>query len=311
MVKFTLRQLEYFRAAVRTGGIAQAARSLNVSNAAVASAIGKLEDITGLILFDRFPAYGLRLTATGQRFLRDASALLEQSEKLELLAQRLRSDRSGHVRLGTYFALAHQIALPLVLQHKTEWPDVKIEVVEADYKSLIQQLADGALDMVLVYDQDTDLTRFHVETLMSIAPRALLPGAHALANQSAVSLRDLEGIPYLSVHVTDPGPSYLDMLNRAGLHPPTGLETHSYEMVRSYVGKGLGFTMIAFQPENPRTYFNDPVTLLPVIEDIGTISVLLITRRGTQSAILDGVHELCKRIVQGAAHPAPHPVHSR
>ncbi|MCI5095357.1 MAG: LysR family transcriptional regulator [Rhodobacteraceae bacterium] len=65
MFQFSLRQLSLFAETAKCGGIAQAARNLNVSPAAVASAIDKLEDTTGLVLFDRFPARGLRLTPTG------------------------------------------------------------------------------------------------------------------------------------------------------------------------------------------------------------------------------------------------------
>ena len=62
MVRFTLRQCSYFRAVAENGGIAQAARALNISQPAVAQAIEKLEDVTGLRLFDRRHARGATLT---------------------------------------------------------------------------------------------------------------------------------------------------------------------------------------------------------------------------------------------------------
>ena len=59
MIKFTIRQLTYLTQTAQQGGIAQAARHLNVSAAAIASAIDKLEAVTKLTLFDRFPAQGM------------------------------------------------------------------------------------------------------------------------------------------------------------------------------------------------------------------------------------------------------------
>ena len=66
MVRFSLRQLAFLSEAARCGGIAPAARNLNISPAAVSSALDKLEAVTGLTLFDRFPARGMRLGAVRQ-----------------------------------------------------------------------------------------------------------------------------------------------------------------------------------------------------------------------------------------------------
>ena len=51
MVRFTLRQCAYFRAIAEHGGIAQAARALNMSQPSIAQALEKLEEITNLTLF--------------------------------------------------------------------------------------------------------------------------------------------------------------------------------------------------------------------------------------------------------------------
>ena len=49
MVRYTLRQCTYFRAVAESGGIAQAARALNISQPSVAQALEKLEDVTRLV----------------------------------------------------------------------------------------------------------------------------------------------------------------------------------------------------------------------------------------------------------------------
>ena len=49
----TLKQCRYFQAVALKGGIAPAAQLVGISQPAVAQAIAKLEDQTGLVLFRR------------------------------------------------------------------------------------------------------------------------------------------------------------------------------------------------------------------------------------------------------------------
>ncbi len=82
MVRYTLRQCTYFRAVAEQGGIAQASRALNISQPSIAQALDKLEDILGIVLFERHHARGLTLTLQGRLFLQHAVALEEQAEQV-------------------------------------------------------------------------------------------------------------------------------------------------------------------------------------------------------------------------------------
>ena len=83
MIRFSLRQLTFLSETARCGGIAPAARNLNISPAAISAALDKLEAVTGLTLFDRFPARGMRLTRAGKEFLVDAEDLLKRAGALD------------------------------------------------------------------------------------------------------------------------------------------------------------------------------------------------------------------------------------
>ena len=57
--RFTLRQLEYFKAVGELGSIAQASEKVNVSSPSISAAINQLEQEFGLPLFVRQHAQGL------------------------------------------------------------------------------------------------------------------------------------------------------------------------------------------------------------------------------------------------------------
>ena len=72
--------MHLFPGRAEQGGIAQAARALNISQPSVAQAIDKLETVTGLVLFERHHARGLTLTMQGRLFLEHVTLLDAQAE---------------------------------------------------------------------------------------------------------------------------------------------------------------------------------------------------------------------------------------
>ena len=291
-IRFTLRQLTFFAETARSGGIAPAARQLNVSAAAIASGIDKLEAITGLTLFDRFPAQGMRLTREGTAFMAEAEALLTRAEALGKSAADLANGATGSIHIGTHFAIAQKIVLPAVLAFRESHPSIRIEVFEDDYPSLVGALDAGDVDALVVFDQGFDSGRHAVETLVALPPLVLLSASHPLAGSASVELEHLAAIPYIAVSRAGPGPSYLSMLQAAGLQPEVPFSSQSRELVQAYVGKGLGYTLVGFPPEKNVTVEGDAVIARPLSKDIGHFNVVIarscdVTGRHLVDAFLD------------------------
>ena len=295
MIRFSLRQLTFLSETARCGGIAPAARNLNISPAAISAALDKLEAVTGLTLFDRFPARGMRLTRAGKEFLVDAEDLLKRAGALDRHALELAKGEIGTIRVGTHFAMAQQIVLPSVLTFRDRFPRVRIEVIEKDFPSLVAALDAGEVDALVVFNQGFDAERFDVETLKVLPPLVLLPATHPLAKAESIQLQDLSNIPYIAVSRAGPGPSYLDLLRAAGLDPEVPLTSQSREMVQAYVGKGLGFTLDGFPPSRNLTIEGDIVVTRPLAQEIGQFEVVLaMGRRLQQTELITAFLDMCR-----------------
>ncbi|MBS9717269.1 LysR family transcriptional regulator [Pseudohalocynthiibacter aestuariivivens] len=302
MVRFTLRQLTYLTETAQRGGIAQAARHLNVSAAAIAAAIDKLEAATGLTLFDRFPAQGMRLTRAGKEFAAQASALMSQAGALDRHAEDLTAGRTGAIHIGTHHALAQKIVLPAVLAFRESHPGVRIEVMEADYPKLIEALDAGEIDALVVFDQGFDSSRHEIEVLTKLPPMVLLSAAHELAVKIRIRLADLAGLPYIAVSPAGPGPSYLQLLQAAGVHPEVPFQSQSRELVQAYVGKGLGFTLVGFPPKQNHTIEGDPVVARPIREDIGHYKVVIAcSRKAIRSELINKFLAVCESSISSSS----------
>ncbi|WP_282609511.1 LysR family transcriptional regulator [Pelagibius sp. Alg239-R121] len=299
MINFTLKQLGYFEAVASLGGIAQAARQLNVSASAISTAISKLEASTGLSLFSRHTAKGVVLTVAGREFLLRAKQLLQHGEQVSEEARALASDEAGRIRFGCYAAFAPILGPGVVTQHRSNWPAVKLEFHEDTREHLTRDLLRGRLDCALLYDQGLDKESLDVEPLLTVRPRVALSADHPLALQSEVSLRDLQGVPYVLAHEPRPGPHYLDLLKDHGIEPEIALVSRSYEMLRSCVGRNMGFTLMAFQPPHTLTYQGDSIVALPIGESVPGFDVVLAWSKGREnSRLLRRFHAFCRDVVK-------------
>lgn len=78
----SLRSLLIFRTVAETGSFTKAAQELYITQSAVSHTIRELEEVTGMVLFDRL-SRRIELTANGRMLLHESAGLLAASEQLE------------------------------------------------------------------------------------------------------------------------------------------------------------------------------------------------------------------------------------
>ncbi len=280
MVRYTLKQCAYFLAVADAGGIAQAAKALNISQPAVAQALDKLEELTGLRLFHRYHARGLELTAQGRAFEASARRLLALAGEVERDAEAIAAGQSGRLRLGCFHTLAPFVLVRLVAGFQAGHPGVEIAASEERQDELTAGLAEDRLDLALLYDMQLDAVRLDWQVLLRLAPMVLLPATHRLAGRAAIALEELAGTPF----VTFDGPGSRDyfagVLERQGVSPPVAFASSSQETVRSAVANGLGFSLTVMRPKTAETYDGGRVTAVPIAGDSTPLQVVLAHRRG-------------------------------
>ena len=132
-----------------TGNFNRAAHNLNITQSTVSARIKTLEDSLGQPLFLRSHA-GAQLTAAGQQFRRYAlnmQRLWQQARQQVALPEGFRTT----LGLGTQMSLAERLIPQWISWMRAQAALVALRV-EADYSiSIMRQLADGLLDIGVLY----------------------------------------------------------------------------------------------------------------------------------------------------------------
>lgn len=283
MVRFTLRQCAYFRAVAEHGGIAQAARVLNISQPSVAQAIDKLEGVTGLVLFERHHARGLTLTLQGRLFLRHVARLDEDARQVEREAWALAAETAGEIRLGVFWTLSPFYAAGLICSFRDLAPGIVLRQQEMSLADLAQAVRDGSLDVALTYDRGSDPGGLAFVELAALRPSVVLPADHPLAERPSVRLADLANEPYVMLDGPGSRRYFEDLLAENGISPAVSYASTSLESVRSAVAAGFGFTLLVMRPPSEITYDGGRVKTLPIDGPVQPLRVVL--------AMRDGVHQ--------------------
>ncbi|MCW0232111.1 MAG: LysR family transcriptional regulator [Ferrovibrio sp.] len=286
MVRYTLRQCTYFRAVAEHGGIAQAARALNISQPSVAQALDKLENVTGLALFDRHHARGLTLTLQGRVFLEHVTRLEEQAQQVEREASALAAEAAGEIRLGVFWTLSPFYAARLISSFADIVPGVIIRLREMSLTDLADALREGSIDLALTYDRGAEPEGLAFVELAALRPMVVLAADHPLAGRRSINLSDLAAEPY--VMLDGPGSrSYFEgLLEEIGVSPRISYVSTSLESVRSAVAAGFGFTLLVMRPPSSVTYDGGRVKTLKIDNEVRPLRVVLASRGGGHRGLI-------------------------
>ncbi|ATW52198.1 LysR family transcriptional regulator [Streptomyces peucetius] len=233
-------------AVAETGSFTKAAVRLNYTQSAVSRRIATLEQQAGGPLFERLPR-GVRLNPAGRALHRHAVEVLGRLARAERELAVLRAGHGGLLHVGA-FATANISLMPAALRALQEaTPDVEVVAVEGPTDTLIQRLADGALDIAVVSDYPYGLPSADGVTTTVLCEDELfvaLPREHRLAGAGAIDLRELREEAWLQSAYGDRPTMLADACARAGFAPRRIIRIAEWTGKFGYVAAGLGVALV-------------------------------------------------------------------
>jgi DNA-binding transcriptional LysR family regulator len=252
MTEPSLRQLRSFLAAVDTGSVTMAARSLGLTQPAVSQQLRQLEQALGARLLDR--AGGRLLpTAAGQALLDPARRARTAAEDAASAVAAYRSGETGRVRLGTGATACIYLLPPVLEAARKRMPGLEIIVVIGNSEDVVQKVEAGDLDIALVtlpvsLSRSLSMTRLLSDPLMALLPARIAP------DTSAVTPAQLRQLPLILYEAGGTTRTIVDAwFRRAAITARSIMELGSVEAIKVLVGSGLGVSVL------PGMAVQDPV----------------------------------------------------
>lgn len=259
----SFRQLSYFIVVAECGKLSEASKRLHISQPALSAAISQLEDTWQTQLFVRHKAQGVSLTTNGESLLVYSRQLLQQANALADYARELNLKVAGEIHIGCFSTLAPLFIPQLLQQAQQAYPELKIHVQEGDIAQLNDDLLNGRLELALSYSLDND-ERLTQTALLSCPPYVLLPKQHPLAKHKELQLKQLSDEPMILLDLPHSREYFTSLFAQFGVVPNIQYRSSNFEMIRSMVGAGLGFSLLNQQPNTKQTYNGGEVKITPL-----------------------------------------------
>jgi DNA-binding transcriptional LysR family regulator len=276
-----LRQVECFAIAAEAGTMTAAAARLHLSQSAVSLAVAGLERSLGVQLLIRNRARGLALTAAGQTFLPQARDLLAHAEDVRAGAEAAGAALTGRLTVGCFRTTA-PFLLPVLLEtFGREHPEVELSFVEGPLGDIQQALLDGICEVAIMYDIDLS-PAIECEALYGRVPYVLVAPGHPLADRDVLRVEDLAGHDMIMLDVPPSREYFEGVFAHAGVTPQVRYATGSYELVRSLVGRDLGFALLISRPRVDATYEGRSLVAIELTGDVLPVDLCLAWPRGVR-----------------------------
>jgi DNA-binding transcriptional LysR family regulator len=233
------RFLETFVTVVEKGSIAEAARRLNLTPAAIAQRIRALETEISVALLSRS---GRTVTPTeaGVAILEQARIVLRQVRDLRSIAT---SDQpTGELRLGAISSALSGL-LPMILKGLMERsPRIDVFILPGTSEDLYHKVLDGDIDAAIITQPPFAIPKTCDWRLIREEPLVVLVRASALpCDPHAI----LASEPFIRYERTRWGGRLVDgYLRRAGIRPRERYELHALDAIAVLVDRGLGVSLV-------------------------------------------------------------------
>lgn len=272
---FSLRQLSYLITAARLGTISAAASELHVSSSAISDSITALEHQMRTQLCIRRKAQGLVLTAAGKQLAARATSLINEANELERDLTTTDGELAGPITIGCYPTLAPMILPVLLAEFGEQHPRVSLEIVETTQDLLTGKLESGEIDVAFVYETLVPGTPNHAR-LFAQPAHVILAADDPFASRETVQLEDLVERDMILLDSPPSSQHTLGMFHDRELQPKIRHRTTSYEVVRTLVGRGLGYGVLVQRLNNTSSYEGYPLVVKEIKPAVEPVAVEVI-----------------------------------
>ena len=269
-----MHQVRYFLAAAKTLSFTRGAELCHVSQPALTTAIKKLETRLRSALFHR-EGRSLLLTELGRQMLPHMEQIVARAEAAETVAKNFRLLNQVPVRIGVMSTIGPMRLAGLLAAFELKCPGADAEVHDGAPEALAARLDADELDVAILNAMQGLGESYRSEPLYTERIVVVLPPEHPLGERNALTLRDLDGLPYVDRPSCEMREMVTGLCENMGVRLYAHFRSDREDWVQAMVMAKIGF---AFMPEYSVVH---PASVQrPLIDPVVERTISLITIPG-------------------------------
>ncbi len=258
-----IEELKTFVSVVEFENFTKAARHLNMSQPNVSNHIKSLEKYFDTKIIDRsIKQKKIFITENGQILYKRAKEIINILDMTSKEFKSSSGDISGHLRVGASLTIGEYILPKFLSEFTKKYPDVYIEILIENTKSICEKISNVSLDIGLVegnVSSPTLVQNYFYEDNMVIA----LPNNSEI-DEKDLSFDSLQNLTWIGRENGSGTREYLDIfLNNNKIHPKNIMVFGSNYAVKEAVKNGLGVTFISSLVAYP-SYKNKELKIISI-----------------------------------------------
>jgi len=241
------QQLRIIRETVRQNfNLTEVANALFTAQSGVSKHIKDLEDELGIELFVRKGKRLLGLTDPGRELVEIVERILLDAKNIKGLADQYSNREQGQLTVATTHTQARYALPQVIAQFKRDYPKVHLKLHQASPTEIVAMLLDGQADIGIATEalaQVAELSSFPYHTWHH---SVIVPAGHPLENVTPLTLEAIAEYPVITYHEGITGRARIDQtFGEEGLAPDIVMSALDADVIKTYVGLGLGIGIVA------------------------------------------------------------------
>ncbi|MDA0769611.1 MAG: LysR family transcriptional regulator [Chloroflexi bacterium] len=268
-----LRELRSFCTAARIHSISKAAQELGLGQPTVTTHIKKLEEELGMVLFDRVKR-PIQLTLAGDRLAAIATPLVEGIDSLA--AMTTVAEERGPVRIASTPDIIPHTLIRVVRVFLARFPQVHLKIRSGTREEVLHMVQDGEVDLGVVQHPEKS-EGLDFQGLFLYERVLITPLDHPLLSEPLSSIDQIARYPLILMGRGTYTRAILEEeFRRKGLEYDIIVELDSMDMIKRYVGLGMGISVgprLAIEPEDRKTVGVISLANLLPVEQAGIVTL--------------------------------------
>ena len=257
------QQLRIIRETIRRNyNLTDVAGALFTSQSGVSKHIKDLEDELGVALFVRRGKRLLGLTDPGKELAEIVERILIDTANIKKLGQHYAQRDQGQLTVATTHTQVRYALTGVVADFMTMFPKVHLALHQGSPSEIATMLINGEAEIGIATDTISTSPQLSTFPYYTWRHGIVVPAGHPLAMAKTLTLEAVADYPIITYHEGFTGRDNIDRaFAEAGLSPDIVMSAMDTEVLKTYVGLGLGVGIInelAFDPVR-----DAPLQLLP------------------------------------------------